>query len=605
MARRPLHTPALFDPSSLRGWGMIVAATLVIGIGCRKEKAPKALVRYEEMPAKKVPAYMKGTIFERTDLQNTEYFPVSGYGLVNHLDNTGDSTAPTKVREYMINLMAKRGFGSPLMPGYKLLTPERALADKSYAIVEVYGYLPPGARKDQWFDVQVNALQNNDTTSLAHGVLFRTDLRINGVNPVEPGGSVNVYARGEGQIFVNPAYALEEGATSTAARASLRSGIVMDGGRVMNDRPLILRLLQPQRAMARQIEWRIDQRFQDPAAAAAKDEGIVYFFVPPSYNGDWEHFSNVVTHLYFESGAEFSAHKAKELADAAQQDGAPLMDISYCWEGLGSAALPFVRPLMESAKPDIAFAAARAAAFVGDSSAESALMQMAQSDAHPFQVNAVQTLGALPQSPVINQMLRRLVDSGQNVVRVEAYKILAQHKDTSIFSKPIGNKFVLDIVPSSGPPIIYATRTGLPRIAIIGDRATVTQPVTFTAMDSRFSISTAEAGRGVTLFYRGAELPKPIKVVSRPDVAEIVARLGGEGPLEEIGFDFGYGDIVAILQALGDSRRLSATRDGKQLAASFVLQELPQTQDDIYNAPIIGEKSRPQGDTPPPLGATE
>jgi hypothetical protein len=234
-------------------------------------------------------------------------------------------------------------------------------------------------------------------------------------------------------------------------------------------------------------------------------------------------------------------------------------------------------------------------------------MQIASNDANPFQLNAVQTLGGLPSSPVINQMLRKLLDGSQNLVRIEAYQILARNKDNGVFSKIIGrNKFVLDIVPSAGAPIIYATRTGVPRIAIIGDRASVTQPITFTAMNSRFSISsTGQANRSVVLFYRGDELPRPIKIFSKPDVAEIVARLGGEGPVDEANFEFTYGDIVSILQSLGDSRKMSIARDGHTIPAAYVLQDLPAMQDEINSAPRIdGEDadathSRPQNDTTP------
>src|SRR5689334_11202177 len=56
-------------------------------------------------PKKNLPEFMRGTIFERVDLENTEPYPVSTYGLVVNLPNTGDSTAPTAVREYMIKEM--------------------------------------------------------------------------------------------------------------------------------------------------------------------------------------------------------------------------------------------------------------------------------------------------------------------------------------------------------------------------------------------------------------------------------------------------------------------------------------------------------------------
>src|SRR5206468_3247300 len=124
------------------------------------------------------------------------------------------------------------------------------------------------------------------------------------------------------------------------------------------------------------------------------------------------------------------------LADEAVKPDAPLLDISYCWEGLGKVSLNVIREreLMGSANPDVAYAAARAAAYLGDSSAPAALVKMATTPGHKFQVNAVQVLGSLQSSPEINEMLRPLLDSDQTLVRLEAYKMLARNGDNSIFS---------------------------------------------------------------------------------------------------------------------------------------------------------------------------
>jgi flagellar basal body P-ring protein FlgI len=226
--------------------------------------------------------------------------------------------------------MTKHGFGMSNIPGMKRLTPEVILADPNFAIVQVDGYLPPGVRQGQAFDVQVSALPESATTSLAGANLFRADLRVQGANPRDPGGSVNVYAWSEGPVFVNPVYALGHKADDAAAKRSLRFGIVMGGGTSQEDRAISLRLIQPQAAMARAIERRIDQRFQKqadrlkpsnvPGLAEAQDEGVVNFYVPESYHGDWERYVGVVQYLYMYDSPEFNTNKALELADEAVKE---------------------------------------------------------------------------------------------------------------------------------------------------------------------------------------------------------------------------------------------------------------------------------------------
>src|SRR5262249_21305748 len=159
---------------------------------------------------------------------------------------------------------------------------------------------------------------------------------------------------------------------------------VMNGGTVLIDRPLVLQLRKPQLSIARAIQFRINQSYQSTTVAAAKDEGVVALFVPEKYGSDWEHFVQVAMHLFLNSSADFAATKAKVLADEAVKPDAPLLDITYCWEAMGPTVIPFIAPLMTHERPEVAFAAARAAALVGDVTAQNALMNMARTASHPF-----------------------------------------------------------------------------------------------------------------------------------------------------------------------------------------------------------------------------
>lgn len=591
------------------------ATAIGVGIGCSSNKKKEIVPpRYPTLPLREVPAYLKDTILEKTDLADTGPFVVSGYGLVANLDNTGGGPYPTAVRSYMVKEMVRHGFGLKSNDQFAKVRPEEALDSKRFAIVEVRGFIPAGARRDQTFDIVVNTLPSSDAISLARGTLYQTDLHQLGLRETSPGGSVNVYSRAQGPVFVNPAYALNDKAdlTSGGAKLSLRNGVILAGGRCMIDRPIRLQLRQPQRSTARQMEQRINTFFQNDAdmprtnevaaytVAMAQDEGIVHVYVPKKYQGDWEHFVGIVQHLYRNGSSEFSARQARVLADEAVKPGALLKDISFAWEGLGPPALPFIVPLMDTTKyePDVTFAATRAAAFIGEPSAAEALLAMAKKPSHPFQLAAAQTLGAMPNTPGINRMLRELLDSPQTTVRVEAYKTLARNKDTIVYSKVVNEQFILDIVPSDGPPLIYATRGGLPRIALFGNRMSLTLPITFTALNSQFQIASDETNKIVNLFYRGREIGKPLSMPSRPDIAEIVARLGGEGEPGGRRFAFTYGDVVGLIQALSDQKKLTAVigsgAQARRLPTSFVLQEASQIEDTIYAAPAIPGTGRPQ-----------
>ncbi|HEY7090435.1 MAG TPA: flagellar basal body P-ring protein FlgI [Tepidisphaeraceae bacterium] len=578
----------------------VVCAVLFVSLaaGCdgpTKSKAAtsqKVLVsRYQTLPPRQVPAFLKDSIYERCDLGNTQPMVVSGFGLVANLRGTGDTFAGTNVREYLRKQMITHGLGSRVM-GTENMQPEDILKDPKWAIVKVDALIPPGARRYQRLDVYVSALEGNNTTSLAHGDLYRTELKINGANTQKPGYAIDIWATGGGELFVNPAYALMTGSTEPEVRNSLRQAAILDGGVALMDRPILLRLRQPQLSMARAIQYRLAQGFQDLSVAAAKDEAIIAIYVPERYATDWDHFAQVVTHTFLNATPDFAVIKAKQLGEEALKPDAPLLDISYCWEALGPTALPFITPLMTNDKQEVAYASARAAAFLGDATAQTVLMDMARISGHPFQISAVQTLGKLPPSPEINQMLRTLLDTDQTLVRLEAYRALASHDDPSIISKKIGDgKFTLDIVPSQGPPIIYASRTGAPRIAVIGNHPKMNLPIVFSSMNNQFTISSDEQRQLLTIFYRGPELDKPIWFLSSPDAAELIARLGGEGAPGDPSLKISYCEVVALLQAMGDQKRFSAVASGKRTTAAFVLQESPRIEKAIEEAPMIPDET--------------
>ena len=96
--------------------------------------------------------------------------------------------------------------------------------------------------------------------------------------------------------------------------------------------------------------------------ASAMDDGLVNLYVPAEFPRELGAFRGTDAPPVYERLAEFAALKARELATAVVQPDAFTADISYAWEGLGPAALPFITPLLTHPSQKVQFAAARAAA---------------------------------------------------------------------------------------------------------------------------------------------------------------------------------------------------------------------------------------------------
>ena len=619
---------------------VFVFAALLAVSGCATKSKPKPPPEplWPTLPLQKVPAFMKGTLFERVRFTDLDVMRVYGYGLVVNLHNTGDSRSPTVVRDYITKQMLLRGFGSYVSEmthqnvapqgTYANVSPEEMLRDKRVAIVTVQGGIPVGAREGQSFDITVKTIEHNNTTSLAHGELYETDLSDLGlIEPQSIGARQQAYTPG-GPIFVNPAYALNEGTTATTqpgSSNSLRIGTVLNAGVSRFDRPISLQLRIPQVSTARQIEAVISQRWDAPlqtglvqgdnrdVVAKAENEGLVLVYVPPDYRGNWKHFLGVVSHIYLNQSPAFLARKMRELSALAITPGAPLADISLCWEAMGQPALSSFEPLISDPDPDVAFAAARAAAFLGDAPARKALVQMALDPRQHNQIEAVHVLGELPDSPEIDQMMRQLLDSDRADVRIEAYRMLVQtpnlpeeanpdeNADVSrhygISTYDINHKFLLDIVPSKGPPLIYATSTGVPRLAIIGYHVALQTPLTFTAMDMRLSVSSADGTKALTIFYRDPLAQDPERAESANDLPEILARLGGKGTsLSDQNFDLGFADVVAVAEKLVEQHSAyGQSITGTPLACTFELEHPSLENDQWTSIPNENREGRPQG----------
>jgi Flagellar P-ring protein len=612
--------------------GCAFLALLGLASCSSKPLPPPQGVLWPTLPLQQVPDFMQGTLYQRVRFVGLEPAPVYGYSLVVNLHNTGDSTAPGVVRDYITKQMLLRGFDSYITGTYQDVSPDQMLRDKRVAIVEVEGLIPVGARQGQNFDVIVHAMPHNSTKSLAHGDLYQCDLSDIGlIDPQGIDAHLQAYAPG-GPVFVNPAYALNEGdsnegPTTRPTSVSLRVGTVLNGGVARFDRPISLEIRQPQFSTARLIEQLIAQRWQAPTqlgmvhgdrsdlVAKAENQGLVLVYVPPQYKGDWKHFLGVVSHLYLTQSPEFLAAKLRQLVALAHQPHAPLADISLCWEAMGASALPVFEPLISDPNPDVAFAAARAAAFLDDEPAKRALVDMALDSAQHNQLEAVRALGELPDSPEVDHMMVQLLDSDRADVRVAAYRILIASHDLDsaasdgssdgsvrhygIVTYNIGHRFLLDIVPSEGPPMVYATSTGVPRIAVIGHQMALRTPLTFTAMGMRLSITSSDGTKLLTMFYRDPLSPDTMKVDTHNDLPEILARLGGEGPDDDHQFSLSFGDVVAVAQRMVAAHDVYGVSlaDGSHRDATFELEHPLLESDHWTSIPKENPEGRPQGDS--------
>lgn len=569
---------------------MIGIAALVLLAGCegwgRKSPGPEA------PPAPRSPRasdpLWAGTIGAETIPANLNVQPLRGFGLVVGLNGRGSSDCPAVIREYLLEDLAKDMGPQGSSPRRRGPSPGELIDSLDTAVVEVQGVVPAGARKGLRFDLQVSALAGTSTESLEGGLLLPTAMRY--FDRAASGQGLiagAVLAEGGGPLIVNAFPA----ADNPAAAGSLRQATVLGGGRAGSDRPVRLMLLRPNYQLAKAIERRINERFgQRPHAAEAMSAGYVELNTPPSAVREPSRFLELVTQVYVDNRPPVVEARWRELISAAVARPNDLTRIATAWEAAGRGILPSLEPLYTHAEPTLRFYAARTGLRLGDLATLPVLGALAAQNERALRLQAVRELGHCT-SPQVAAYVAPLLSDPDPAVRIAAYETLLQQGHPAIHSvtfrhilDPTQINFVLDVVDTDGPALIYVRRSRLARVAVFGHRVPIVPPVFYAEDDDFVTVHTVDGSGDVRLYAkRRGRLSD--QIVVPPRVVDLIAALGDlptRGDTGELrGLGLPYSRVVRILAALCTSETVPARLVLEQTGPAELLdpEMLPERPD--------------------------
>lgn len=558
--------------------------------GGKKEPPPEPA----PAPADRRDPLLIDTIGGRTLTSDAEPMLVRGYGVVIGLGDDGGTDCPTAVREYLIDYLAREAAAeAPISRFYS--SPNSLLDSPDAAVVQISGVIPAGAPAGAMFDVQVEAM-GTQTRSIDGGLLLESELKI--FEPSMTGAGIiasRTYAKARGVVLTNP---FSQGSDGDG---EARRGVVLGGSRSLVDRTVRLVLDEPSYSTARRIERRINERFgQNPSAANAMSQSYVTLKTPVAYRTRPGRFIDLAAHLYLEASPGFTERKLRELADEIAKAAGPdrRNHVSLIWEGIGRAALPQIQPLYGHSDPAVAFFSARAGTRLGDASAATVLANLASADDKGYRVSAIRELGASDMGHMAGRLLT-LLDSTDQEVRVAAYQALLGLGHPSVRSTRFPNpmdpsvtNLIVDVVPSAGPPLIFVTRTGSPRIAIFGRDVPVELPVFYSHPREFVTVNAAAGDPEITVFCRTRKrrvLSDMLKAAPRVD--DLIRRLAAP-PLKDTrgdvqGLGLSYGLVLQTLNALVKTGSIDA-----RLAIEHA------TLEDLFGpTPLDGDRPETDADT--------
>jgi len=456
--------------------------------------------------------------------------------LVTGLPGTGSDPPPNAQRQSLMADMQARG----------VVEPNALLASTSTSLVWVHGYLRPGIRRGDRFDVHVEVPPDTETTSLASGWLMETRLSEKAVlgSRIRDG---HIEGVAEGPLLVDPV------STGTLDPVSKLRAKVPGGGVSLVSRPIGLILAPEHRSvgLSKRIGDCINRRFHaiirgaKRGVATPKTDRYIELEIPPVYADNLSRYIRVVRSVAVVEPAG-GRHARLQLLERQLADPVTAPAAALRLEAIGKEAVPTLREALASKDAEIRFAAAEALAYLGESVAAPHLAEAAAT-LRTARAAALCALGTLDDANGIDS-LRTLLTSTSAETRYGAFRSLWKIDPTSplVRGERLGEACALHVLDVQGPPLVHATRSRRPEVVLFGTEHPVADGLR------------AEAGSSIVVVVEGTtaivsrfSAGDPDQQVETPARVESIIRsivdLGGT-----------YPDVVQFLQQASSHRALAS-----------------------------------------------
>ncbi|MDP7069888.1 MAG: flagellar basal body P-ring protein FlgI [Phycisphaerales bacterium] len=568
-----------------------VTLAAILAAGCSSvEKArprPQASSTIRELDGMETASIMRGTVGAETvilgwdDSTSPTYRPVRirGYGLVVGLEGTGSRDVPPNVRAHMLQLMARQGIGSERI-GFGDISPESMLDSQNTAIVIVEGVVPPGAvgrrrtppsasgrlpemLPGTTFDVHVHADPRTGTTSLEGGRLYTTDLS---PGPLLTGDrQARILGQAAGPIFLNP---FLENENVSAGDINTLHGRILNGGQVLEDMPLKLRMINPSHSRVRIVQDAINRRFplergQARPTAHAVNDAAIELTVPPSMREKPNDFVHIVRHITLRQVD--TDRVANTIRRSLQRDPSEAASAYWRWVAMGPQALPMVRKMYDYPEALPRLAALRAGAELGDAIAAESLRRMLKGGTLAERLEATTLLAKLPSDPRTEDVLRSALNDESVEVRLRAYEALEQLRSPIVHRHLVPGRFELHQIPSAYPAI-YVTQVRAPRIVVLGEDVPIERPMTLGMWENSLLMRESKDGARIEVFHRVDPGGPPEVNQVAPVLREMILLLGHAPTIEDpaAGLGLSYSKVVGVLHALWKRQYVAADFKAQQ-----------------------------------------
>lgn len=392
-----------------------------------------------------------------TDPWGLGMYRVESVALMNGLDGTGSDPPPGPQRTRLLNEMKTR----------QIEDAKDILAEENTSLVLVQGYMPPGIKKGERFDIFVQTPSRTKTESLRGGNLLPSRLQPMEVlgNGIRTG---SVQALGRGALLVDEIFEPETPGSSNR-------GVILGGGVAQVTRPFGL-VCQSDVASVEAtttISSAINRRFstvdqnERRGVANPKDDELIELLLPHEYRFHLGRYIQVIRSIALNETPEQLTERLGEL-ERELHDPFLSARAALRLEAIGDDAVPILLDGLTSRNTEIRFHAAEALGYMGRDEAAATLGEIAMHE-EAFRWHAMTALASM-NSIEASVKLSDLLHVDNIETRYSAFRALHARmpNDPSIRGRLLNDEFFYHVIASNARPFVHFSRSKRPEIVLFG-----------------------------------------------------------------------------------------------------------------------------------------
>lgn len=572
--------PALTRRTKLGKRTDIVITLIAVGLwsGCMgpilRQQSPTL---DKEAEASRADMSLVGSV---TQPYGLNYVKVEAVSLVTGLAGTGEDPPPSPQRAALLAEMNRRGIENP----------NKILASPNTALVLVRGFLRPGIRAGDSFDIEVRSPSKSNTTSLRGGHLLETTLTETAVlgDQLRKGHTLGA---AKGSVLVDPNAEIKKDPVLA------RQGRILGGGVAAKDRNLGLIINSEHQSirLSQAVGKAVNNRFysyvdgQQRGVATPKTDEFLELELHPRYKDNVGRYMRVVRSIAInETASELQARL--ELLKKQLLDPVTSADAAIRLEAVGSdQAKEILLEGLKSEDPEVRFYTAEALAYLDVTEAVDPLVYVAREEP-AFRVHALAALSAMDDGAAYDG-LRSLLTVKSAETRYGAFRAMTAMAPADGFlqGKDFKGKFKLHVLDLECDPLIHVTSSHRPEIVFFGRDHDLKLPLVLDA-GPKILVNGLSGGQ-IKVSNFGETTQQRIVSTNVEEVIRAVVELGGN-----------YPDVVQMLQqakqtgAMESRFRVNAL---PEVGRELVMRDREEASEDLEEDSKV-EKASYEIETPEP-----